>query len=219
MPGRRRRLRQRCTGACDRRGTRSTGSEVIKRRAVEYRGSDAGGDGRRRHPRPQPASRRLVDELPTRTLRVPRNPDAWQDVEELLASGIDVISTLNIQHLESLNDVVERITGAKAARDHPGCGSFGRPSAIELRRHVAGGAAPAHGPRQHLQSRNGSTRRSPTYFRPGNLRRCGARAAVGARTVSTKRWASDRERHGITEPWETEERRSSRSPARREPKH
>ena len=40
-----------------------------------------------------------------------RNAKRWQDVEELLDAGIDVISTVNIQHLESLNDVVEKITG------------------------------------------------------------------------------------------------------------
>ena len=40
-----------------------------------------------------------------------RNDKRWQDVEELLDAGIDVISTVNIQHLESLNDVVEKITG------------------------------------------------------------------------------------------------------------
>ncbi len=37
-----------------------------------------------------------------------RHPKRWQDVEELLAAGIDVFSTLNVQHLESLNDVVRR---------------------------------------------------------------------------------------------------------------
>src|ERR1019366_2600521 len=40
-----------------------------------------------------------------------RNAKRWQDVEEMLEAGIDVISTVNIQHLESLNDVVEKITG------------------------------------------------------------------------------------------------------------
>ena len=40
-----------------------------------------------------------------------RNEKRWQDVEELLKAGINVISTVNIQHLESLNDVVEKITG------------------------------------------------------------------------------------------------------------
>ena len=40
-----------------------------------------------------------------------RNAKRWQDVEEMLEAGIDVISTVNIQHLESLNDVVQKITG------------------------------------------------------------------------------------------------------------
>ena len=48
---------------------------------------------------------------PTPTSPAPRNAKRWQDVEELLDAGIDVISTVNIQHLESLNDVVEKITG------------------------------------------------------------------------------------------------------------
>ena len=46
-----------------------------------------------------------------------RNEKRWQDIEELLDAGIDVISTVNIQHLESLNDVVEQITGVRAAGD------------------------------------------------------------------------------------------------------
>ena len=48
---------------------------------------------------------------PTPTCPARRNEKRWQDVEELLDAGIDVISTVNIQHLESLNDVVEQITG------------------------------------------------------------------------------------------------------------
>ena len=46
-----------------------------------------------------------------------RHAKRWQDVEELLDAGIDVITTVNVQHLESLNDVVERITGVTAAGD------------------------------------------------------------------------------------------------------
>jgi two-component system, OmpR family, sensor histidine kinase KdpD len=53
----------------------------------------------------------LVDELAHTNVPGSRNAKRWQDVEELLAAGIDVISTVNIQHLESLNDVVEKITG------------------------------------------------------------------------------------------------------------
>src|SRR5262249_31248831 len=58
--------------------------------------------------RPQVA---LVDELAHTNVPGSRNAKRWQDVEELLDAGIDVISTVNIQHLESLNDVVEKITG------------------------------------------------------------------------------------------------------------
>ena len=63
----------------------------------------------------------LVDELAhTNAPGPPRTPKRWQDVEELLDAGIDVISTVNVQHLESLNDVVESITGvAPAARRSP----------------------------------------------------------------------------------------------------
>src|ERR1700678_3261962 len=43
----------------------------------------------------------------------PRHSKRWQDVDELLAAGIDVWTTLNVQHLESLNDVVERVTGVR----------------------------------------------------------------------------------------------------------
>src|ERR1700728_76084 len=53
----------------------------------------------------------LVDEFAHTNVPGSRNPKRWQDVEELLDAGIDVISAVNIQHLESLNDVVEKITG------------------------------------------------------------------------------------------------------------
>jgi two-component system, OmpR family, sensor histidine kinase KdpD len=53
----------------------------------------------------------LVDELAHTNVPGSRNPKRWQDIQELLDAGITVLSTLNIQHLESLNDVVEQITG------------------------------------------------------------------------------------------------------------
>ena len=53
----------------------------------------------------------LVDELAHSNVAGSRHAKRWQDVEELLAAGIDVYSTLNVQHLESLNDVVGGITG------------------------------------------------------------------------------------------------------------
>jgi two-component system sensor histidine kinase KdpD len=53
----------------------------------------------------------LLDELAHSNAPGSRHPKRWQDVDELLASGIDVWSTMNVQHLESLNDIVSGITG------------------------------------------------------------------------------------------------------------
>jgi len=55
----------------------------------------------------------LVDELAHSNAPGSRHPKRWQDVEELLAAGIDVWSTMNVQHLESLNDIVSGITGIR----------------------------------------------------------------------------------------------------------
>ena len=86
------------------------GLEDIPRKSIEYRGAafeemdlDA---VLGRHPEIA-----LVDEFAHTNVPGSRNEKRWQDVEELLDAGIDVISTVNIQHLESLNDVVEKITG------------------------------------------------------------------------------------------------------------
>ena len=61
----------------------------------------------------------LMDELAHSNVDGSRHPKRWQDVEELLAAGIDVYSTLNVQHLESLNDVVGQITGIRVAETLP----------------------------------------------------------------------------------------------------
>ena len=65
----------------------------------------------------------LVDELAHSNLSggdpEPRHPKRWQDVEELLDAGIDVWTTVNIQHLESLNDVVAQITGVRQRETLP----------------------------------------------------------------------------------------------------
>ncbi|WP_415035722.1 DUF4118 domain-containing protein [Azonexus sp.] len=55
----------------------------------------------------------LIDELAHSNAPGSRHPKRWQDVEELLAAGIDVFTTVNVQHLESLNDVISGITGIK----------------------------------------------------------------------------------------------------------
>ena len=55
----------------------------------------------------------LIDELAHSNIIGSRHPKRWQDVEELLSAGIDVWSTMNVQHLESLNDIVGGITGIR----------------------------------------------------------------------------------------------------------
>jgi len=61
----------------------------------------------------------LVDELAHSNVAGSRHPKRWQDVDELLDAGIDVWSTLNVQHLESLNDVVGGITGIRVHETVP----------------------------------------------------------------------------------------------------
>ncbi|MGE0219919.1 DUF4118 domain-containing protein [Mycolicibacterium sp.] len=61
----------------------------------------------------------LVDELAHTNTPGSRNPKRWQDIEELLDAGITVITTVNVQHLESLNDVVTQITGIEQQEKVP----------------------------------------------------------------------------------------------------
>lgn len=61
----------------------------------------------------------LVDELAHSNAPGSRHPKRWQDVEELLSAGIDVYSTLNVQHVESLNDVVAQITRVRVRETVP----------------------------------------------------------------------------------------------------
>ncbi|MFJ3622498.1 ATP-binding protein [Streptomyces iakyrus] len=94
------------------------GLEQVPRRELEYRGgvfSEMDLDAVLAR-RPQVA---LVDELAHTNIPGSRNAKRWQDVEELLAAGIDVVSTVNIQHLESLGDVVESITGVRQQETVP----------------------------------------------------------------------------------------------------
>jgi two-component system, OmpR family, sensor histidine kinase KdpD len=61
----------------------------------------------------------LVDELAHTNLPGGRHAKRWQDVQELLSAGIDVVTTVNIQHLESLNDKVHEITGVRVRETFP----------------------------------------------------------------------------------------------------
>jgi len=95
------------------------GLEVVPRISVEYRGAmfeemdlDA---VLARHPKVA-----LVDELAhTNVPGAGRHAKRWEDVLELLDAGIDVITTLNIQHVESLADAVEQMTGARVRERVP----------------------------------------------------------------------------------------------------
>ena len=92
--------------------------EVVPRATLTYRGSefeemDVDAILARR------PGQVLVDELAHTNVPGSRNEKRWQDVEELIEAGIDVISTVNIQHLESVNDVVERITGVQQRETLP----------------------------------------------------------------------------------------------------
>src|SRR5262249_5660743 len=92
--------------------------EVVPRRTMEYRGQqfeemDLDAIVARK------PSVALIDELAHTNVPGSRHEKRWEDIEALLEAGINVISTVNIQHLESINDVVERITGIKQRETVP----------------------------------------------------------------------------------------------------
>jgi two-component system sensor histidine kinase KdpD len=94
------------------------GLEVLPRKAIVYHGKtltefDIDATLERR------PSLILVDELAHTNAPGSRHPKRWQDVEELLDAGIGVFTTVNVQHLESLNDVVGGITGIRVAETLP----------------------------------------------------------------------------------------------------
>jgi two-component system sensor histidine kinase KdpD len=95
-----------------------TGLPEIPRRVVEHRGVALTeldlAAVLERHP-----SLALVDELAHTNAPGSKHPKRWQDVEELLDAGIDVITTVNVQHIESLGDVVAKITGVEQRETVP----------------------------------------------------------------------------------------------------
>jgi two-component system sensor histidine kinase KdpD len=127
------------------------GLEVLPRRRVSYRGvslEEMDLDGL--------LSRRpavvLVDELAHSDAPGCRFEKRWQDVEELLDAGIDVVTSLNAQHLESLNDAVETLTGFAQRETVPDAfvASADRIDLLDvepkvLRKRIAEGAVFAHG--------------------------------------------------------------------------
>jgi two-component system, OmpR family, sensor histidine kinase KdpD len=142
------------------------GLEVLPRRSLDHRGAvfaemDVDAVLARR-----PAVA-LVDELAHTNIPGSRNVKRWQDVQELMDAGIDVISTVNIQHLESLADVVQGITGVRQQETVPD-EVVRRAEQIELvdmapealRRRLA------HG---HVYAPEKVDAALSNYFRPGNL--------------------------------------------------
>jgi two-component system sensor histidine kinase KdpD len=147
----------------------------------------------------------LVDEMAHTT--VPGsgpNTKRWQDIQTLLDAGIDVISTVNIQHLESLGDVVEQITGVPQRETVPDAvvRSADQIELVDmtpeaLRRRMA------HGniyPPERIDAALGN------YFRPGNLTALRELALLWLADQVEEGMQRYREQNGITGTWETRER-------------
>jgi two-component system sensor histidine kinase KdpD len=94
------------------------GLEVVPRKRIEYRGVSVEEMDLDAVLARRPAVA-IVDEIPHTNAPGSRNRKRWQDVIELLEAGINVIAALNVQHLESLNDMVERNTGVRVRETVP----------------------------------------------------------------------------------------------------
>ncbi|MBL0147381.1 MAG: DUF4118 domain-containing protein [Ideonella sp.] len=144
----------------------------------------------------------LVDELAHSNVAGSRHPKRWQDVEELLAAGIDVYTTLNVQHLESLNDVVGGITGIVVHEtlpdtffDHADEVVLVDTTADELIERLAAGKV--YVPAQ-------AKRAAENFFRKGNLmalRELALRRTADRVEDDVQAYRSDR---SITQVWKTE---------------
>ena len=151
--------------------------------------------------RPQVA---LIDELAHTNVPGSRNAKRWQDVEELLAAGIDVVSTVNIQHLESLGDVVEGITGVRQRETVPD-EVVRRADQIELvdmspqalRRRLAHGNVYAPEKIDAALSH---------YFRPGNLTALRELALLWTADRVDEYLQTYRAEQGIEGTWQARER-------------
>ncbi|MCH8611537.1 sensor histidine kinase [Arsenicicoccus dermatophilus] len=146
----------------------------------------------------------LVDELAHTNAPGSRNDKRWRDVEELLAAGIDVISTVNIQHLESLNDAVTTITGIAQHETVPDEVvraadqiEFVDMSPEALRRRMA------HG---NVYTADKIDAALANYFRPGNLSALRELALLWVADRVDEGLGRYRDEHGITSPWPTRER-------------
>jgi two-component system sensor histidine kinase KdpD len=146
----------------------------------------------------------LVDELAHTNVPDSRHAKRWQDVEDLLAAGIDVLSTVNIQHLESLNDVVAAVTGVPQQETIPD-EVVRRADQIELvdmapealrRRLAHGNIYPPAGAEAALGG----------YFRVGNLTALRELALLWLAGKVDEQLDDYRAQHGIARRWEARER-------------
>ncbi len=146
----------------------------------------------------------LVDELAHTNVPGSRNAKRWQDVEELLQAGIDVISAVNIQHLESLGDVVESITGVRQRETVPD-EVVRRADQIELvdmspqalRRRMA------HG---NIYAPDKVNAALSNYFRPGNLTALRELALLWTADRVDEYLQQYRSEHRIRFTWQARER-------------
>ncbi|MEJ8651166.1 ATP-binding protein [Streptomyces sp. MS1.AVA.3] len=146
----------------------------------------------------------LIDELAHTNAPGGRNAKRWQDIEELLGAGIDVVTTLNIQHLESLSDVVEKITGVPQYETVPD-GVVRRADQIELV------DLPAEGLRRRMAHGNIYPPEKVDaalshYFRLGNLTALRELALLWVAGRVDEALRKYRDEHHIGRVWETRER-------------
>ncbi|HEY9311276.1 sensor histidine kinase KdpD [Williamsia sp.] len=183
--------------------TMAEGLEAVPRHAIAYRGTtleemDVDAVLARK---PQVA---LVDELAHTNAPGSRNAKRWQDIEMLRDAGIDVLSTINIQHLESLNDVVQQITGVVQRETVPD-DVVRNADDIELvdiapqalRQRLSAGKV-------YAGDRVGGA--LANYFRQGNLTALRELALLWLADQVDDNLADYRAAHAITATWEARER-------------
>lgn len=181
----------------------TAGLEEVPRRAVAHRGvqlAELDLDGVLARA-PQLA---LVDELAHTNAPGVAHEKRWQDVETMLDAGIDVITTVNVQHIESLNDVVERITGIVQRETVPDAvvRSADQIEVVDLApqslrdRLSAGLVYPAERIDAALSN----------YFRVGNLTALRELALLWLADEVDSALNRYREQHGITGTWQARER-------------
>ncbi|GAB3494914.1 sensor histidine kinase [Nocardiopsis coralliicola] len=146
----------------------------------------------------------LIDELAHSNVPGSGTAKRWQDIDTLLGAGIDVLSTLNIQHLESLNDVVEKVTGVRQGETVPDAWvrAAGQIELVDmtpeaLRRRIAHGNVCAP---DRIDSSLAN------YFGAGNLsalRELSLLWLADRVEADLEHYRSD---HGVTDTWETRER-------------